>query len=141
LSAVASIGFHRLSPEARDLEQAKLAIESLRALEPVLREGSVDDAIVRPDGAIVTPGAIDRAIGPDPRAYQVTQNAPDAVEIEVVGGPVSAAQERLAPLFAGMKVMARAATAISVEPNGKYRTAKRTNVPLPIEAAFATGAV
>jgi hypothetical protein len=47
LSAVASIGFHRLSPEARDLEQARLAIESLRALDPVLREGGVDDAILR----------------------------------------------------------------------------------------------
>jgi hypothetical protein len=47
LSAVASIGFHRVSAEARDLDQAKLAIESLRALEPVLREGGVDDAIVR----------------------------------------------------------------------------------------------
>jgi hypothetical protein len=47
LSAVASIGFHRVSAETRDLEQVKLAIESLRALEPVLREGGVDDAIVR----------------------------------------------------------------------------------------------
>ncbi len=36
-----------MSPEARDLEQARLAIETLRALEPVLREGGVDDAIVR----------------------------------------------------------------------------------------------
>lgn len=47
LSAVASIGFRRVSPEVRDLEQARLAIESLRALEPVLRESGVDDAIVR----------------------------------------------------------------------------------------------
>jgi hypothetical protein len=47
LSAAASIGFRRISAEARDLEQVKLAIESLRALEPVLREGGVDDAIVR----------------------------------------------------------------------------------------------
>lgn len=47
LSAVASIGFHRVSAEARDLEQARLAIESLRALEPVLREGGVDEAVVR----------------------------------------------------------------------------------------------
>ena len=46
-SAVASIGFRRVSPEALDLAQARLAIESLRALEPVLREGGVDDAIVR----------------------------------------------------------------------------------------------
>ena len=47
LSAAASIGFRRVSAEARDLEQVKLAIESLRALDPVLREGGVDEAIVR----------------------------------------------------------------------------------------------
>ncbi len=47
LSAAASIGFRRVSAEARDLGQVRLAIESLRALEPVLREGGVDDAIVR----------------------------------------------------------------------------------------------
>ena len=47
LSAAASIGFHRVSPEARDLPQVKLAIESLRALDPVLRDGGVDEAIVR----------------------------------------------------------------------------------------------
>ncbi len=47
LSAVASIGFRRVSEESRDLEQARLAIESLRALEPVLRESGVDDAILR----------------------------------------------------------------------------------------------
>ena len=47
LSAAASIGFHRVSLEARDLDQVKLAIEALRALDPVLRGGGVDDAIVR----------------------------------------------------------------------------------------------
>ena len=47
LSAVASIGFHRLSPETRDLDQVRFAIETLRALEPVLREHGVDDALVR----------------------------------------------------------------------------------------------
>ena len=47
LSAVASIGFRRVSAEGRDLEQARLAIESLRALEPVLRDAGVEDAIVR----------------------------------------------------------------------------------------------
>ena len=47
LSAVASIGFHRVAPDSRDLEQARLAIEALRALEPVLRDGGVDDATVR----------------------------------------------------------------------------------------------
>ena len=47
LSAAASIGFHRVSSEGRDLDQVRLAIESLRALEPVLRDGGVDEAIVR----------------------------------------------------------------------------------------------
>lgn len=47
LSATASIGFRRVSAEARDLVQARLAIEALRALEPVLREGGVDEAVVR----------------------------------------------------------------------------------------------
>ena len=47
LSAIASIGFRRVSAEARDLSEVKLAIESLRALEPVLREGGVEEAVVR----------------------------------------------------------------------------------------------
>jgi hypothetical protein len=47
LSATASLGFRRVSAEARDLKQAQLAIEALRALEPVLREGGVDEALVR----------------------------------------------------------------------------------------------
>lgn len=47
LSAAASIGFHRVSPEARDLEQVKLAVEALRALDPVLREAGVDEAVLR----------------------------------------------------------------------------------------------
>lgn len=47
LTAAASIAFHRLSPEARDLDQVRLAIEALRALDPVLREGGVDEALVR----------------------------------------------------------------------------------------------
>ena len=47
LSAAASIGFRRVSPEARDLDQVKLAIEALRALDPVLRDAGVDEAIVR----------------------------------------------------------------------------------------------
>jgi Rod binding domain-containing protein len=47
LSATASLGFHRLAPETRDLAQAKLAVEALRALEPVLREGGVDETLLR----------------------------------------------------------------------------------------------
>ena len=47
LSAAASIGFHRVSPEARDLEQVRLAVEALRTLDPVLREAGVDEAVLR----------------------------------------------------------------------------------------------
>ncbi len=47
LSATASLGFHRVSPEARDLPQVRLAIEALRALEPVLREGGVEESVLR----------------------------------------------------------------------------------------------
>jgi hypothetical protein len=47
LSATASLGFHRVTPEARDLPQARLAVEALRALEPVLREGGVDESLLR----------------------------------------------------------------------------------------------
>jgi hypothetical protein len=47
LATSASIGFRRVSAEARDLPQARLAIESIRALEPVLRECGVDEALVR----------------------------------------------------------------------------------------------
>ena len=47
VSATASLGFRRVSPEARDLPQARLAIEALRALEPVLKESGVEEAVVR----------------------------------------------------------------------------------------------
>jgi hypothetical protein len=47
LTATASLGFRRVSAEARDLDQARLAIEALRALEPVLRDGGVGEAVVR----------------------------------------------------------------------------------------------
>jgi len=47
VTATVSLGFHRVSPQARDLPQARFAIEALRALEPVLREGGVDESMVR----------------------------------------------------------------------------------------------
>ena len=37
-SVLASLGYGKLAPEARDLEQARLAIDALRALAPVLPE-------------------------------------------------------------------------------------------------------
>jgi hypothetical protein len=46
LYTVSSLAYRRLSEEDRDLEQARLAIEALRALVPVL-EGAVDDGVLR----------------------------------------------------------------------------------------------
>jgi hypothetical protein len=46
LYSVSSLGYHRLSGEARDLGQARLAIEALRALVPVL-EGSAPEEALR----------------------------------------------------------------------------------------------
>ena len=45
LPTLAQLGYAKLEPDGRDLEQARLAIESLRALTPVLT-GSVPDEIV-----------------------------------------------------------------------------------------------
>lgn len=106
-------------------------------------EGKLDDAILRPDGALVTPRAMDRALAPvGLRAYEVIQREADAVDVEVVGGSADAVRDALAPLLSGMRISARAATAIAVEPNGKYKTSRRL-VPLasPIDGVFATGAL
>ena len=46
LYTVSSLAYRKLSVEDRDLDQAQLAIEALRALLPVL-EGSVPDELVR----------------------------------------------------------------------------------------------
>jgi hypothetical protein len=44
--SVSSLAYHRLGPEGRDLEQARLGIEALRVLVPVL-EGSVPEEALR----------------------------------------------------------------------------------------------
>ena len=46
LYSVSSLSYHRLGPEGRDLEQARLGIEALRALVPVL-DGSVPQEALR----------------------------------------------------------------------------------------------
>lgn len=46
LYSVSSLGYHRVSGETKDLDQARLAIEALRALVPVL-EGSVPEEALR----------------------------------------------------------------------------------------------
>ena len=46
ISTVAQLGYAKLEPAGRDLEQAKLAIDSLSALVPVL-EGAVPEDVLR----------------------------------------------------------------------------------------------
>jgi predicted nucleic acid-binding protein len=46
LYTLSSLGYRKLSEEDRDLDQAKLAIEALRALLPVL-EGAVGEDVLR----------------------------------------------------------------------------------------------
>jgi hypothetical protein len=46
LSTVSSLAFHRLDEEHRDLEQVRLAIETLRAVVPVIA-GSVPAELTR----------------------------------------------------------------------------------------------
>jgi predicted nucleic acid-binding protein len=46
LYTVSSLGYRKLSEQERDLDQARLAIEALRVLLPVL-EGAVSEQLVR----------------------------------------------------------------------------------------------
>jgi hypothetical protein len=43
---ISSLGYHRLNGESKDLDQARLAIEALKALLPVL-QGAVPEEAVR----------------------------------------------------------------------------------------------
>jgi hypothetical protein len=45
LYSVSSLGYHRLGGEGRDLDQARLAIEALRVLVPVLEGAVPQDAL------------------------------------------------------------------------------------------------
>jgi phenylacetate-coenzyme A ligase PaaK-like adenylate-forming protein len=105
-------------------------------------EGRLDDAIVRPDGALVTAGAIDRAIGDleGVRLWQANQRTPERVEVDVVADRdaaqvVDAVTARLRPLLEGLHVAARTTTAIPIEPSGKFRVSKR-HFPLDLARSF-----
>jgi hypothetical protein len=88
--------------------------------------------VVRPDGALVTCGAIDRALGGcDVAVFQLNQRTPERVDIDLVPEPgaegtvVEAARAALAPLLEGLALDVRLATAIAAEPSGKFRVARR----------------
>jgi len=106
-------------------------------------EGRIDDALVRPDGGLVTAGALDRALGgvAGLRLWQVNQRTPDGpVEVDVVADgdatrAVEDARARLAPLLEGLTVAARSTTAIPIEASGKFRVSKR-HFPLDLARSF-----
>ena len=52
MSTVAQLGYAKLEPASRDLEQARLAVEALRALVPVV-QGAVPADVVRDFGQVV----------------------------------------------------------------------------------------
>lgn len=122
-----------------DLVQMGTGAPRFSTVSPLVSvEGKLADAVIRPDGAIVTPGALDRAIASaGAAAWQLTQDATDAVTIEVVGAPPRAAEDAVAALLGGMKVSARAATSIAIDPNGKYRSSRRAPTIAAPERAFA----
>ena len=72
LYTVSSLGYGRLSAENRDLDQAKMAIEALRALIPVL-EGSVPEEVVRDFNQVVAnmqlayAAAVSEPVAPEPK--------------------------------------------------------------------------
>jgi phenylacetate-CoA ligase len=109
-------------------------------------EGRVQDAVVRPDGALVTCGAIDRALASveSLALYQVNQRTPSDVEIDVVGETqkeasdaalLDAVRAKLAPLFEGLTLSVRTVTAIAAEPSGKFRVTRR-HFPLDLARTF-----
>jgi phenylacetate-CoA ligase len=107
-------------------------------------EGRVDDALVRPDGALVTAGALDRALGAiEPiELWQANQRRPDLLEIDFVASATAGAMDlagevraQLAALLPGVEVAARSVTGIAAEPSGKFRVSKR-HFPLDLSRAF-----
>jgi phenylacetate-CoA ligase len=109
----------------------------------VSMEGRVQDAVLRPDGGLVTAGAIDRALAPlDGIAqYQVNQRKPDRVEVDVVAEKEARAslltdtRASLTLLLSGLDVSVRTVTAIHAEPSGKYRLVRR-HFPLDLGPFF-----
>jgi phenylacetate-coenzyme A ligase PaaK-like adenylate-forming protein len=109
----------------------------------VSMEGRVHDAVLRPDGGLVTAGAIDRALAllDGIASFQVNQRKPDSVEVDIVaeeGARASLlgdARRSLSFLFSGLEVAVRTVTAIAAEPSGKYRLARR-HFPLDLGSFF-----
>ena len=127
-----------------DVVEVDAGAPRLYTTVPAIRrvEGRVQDAVLRPDGALVTCGAIDRALGAcNVAVFQVNQRTPATVDVDVVpeaGASMQvegAVRAALAGLFEGLLLNVRTATAIQAEPSGKFRVSRR-EIPLDLAAAF-----
>jgi hypothetical protein len=90
LYTISSLGYHKLGKEHRDLPQARLAIDSLRALLPVLK-GATADEVVRDFEQVVANMqlAYATAAKEEPAAPEAEKPEPDdldPVEDEELGG-------------------------------------------------------
>jgi hypothetical protein len=76
---LSQIGYGKLDPQTRDLEQAKLAIDALRALLPILRDAAEPD-LVRDFTQVVSNMqlAYADAVGPAPSAQEKPAPEPAA---------------------------------------------------------------
>jgi hypothetical protein len=92
LYTVSSLGYDKLTAETRDLPQARLAIETLRALLPVVR-GEAPDEVVRDFEQVVANMQLAYAEAvkqaqpqPEPAAEPEAQQDPQPVDEEELGG-------------------------------------------------------
>jgi hypothetical protein len=94
LYTVSSLGYHKLGPEARDLPEARLAIETLRALLPVVR-GEASAEVVRDFEQVVAnmqlayADAVKQAEAPPPKPAPEAAPEPEElpeIDPEELGG-------------------------------------------------------
>ena len=85
LYTISSLGYHKLGTEHRDLPQARLAIDSLRALLPVLKDNAPDE-VVRDFEQVVANMqlAYAAAVKDEPKAPEATEPKPEAEDLDPV---------------------------------------------------------
>jgi hypothetical protein len=79
MQGLASLGYHKLTPDSRDPDQTRLAIEALKALNTVL-EGSVPEQLTRDFSQVVAnlQIAYASAVAEQPGSEEPEKPEPDA---------------------------------------------------------------
>lgn len=86
LYTVSSLGYHKLGEEHRDLDQARLSIEALRALLPVLH-GAVPEEVSRDFGQVIANMQLayaDAVAKGGPKQEEVDEPKPEPEDLEPV---------------------------------------------------------